>query len=451
MDLIIRNGTVVTPEGPRPADIGIEDGTIVSVGSQSDARASDVVDASGCYVFPGGIDPHVHFELPTGKAVSSDSFVTGSEAALCGGTTSFLDFALFDRDRSLEDRLRERRRAADGRTSADYGFHMELGAVDIERLGEIRNMANAGQRSFKTYMAFDNREVEVGENELRRFAEVLADSGGLLMVHAEEGGEVRRLQEELNAHGNLAPVHHPRARPAEIEARAIDIVLGTAKSTGAEVYVVHVSSRVGLERIREWRAKGVRVRAETCPHYLLLTEDVYAQEHGVQFLANPPLKKLEDMEALWEGIRDGTIDTVATDHCPFARSVKMRYRDNFLQAPKGLPGVETRLPVMFSEGVVRRGLPVERLAELLSGNPARIFGLSPAKGRVAVGGDADLVVFDPRREITISATDLHMNTDFNPLEGRMVQGWPAQVFLRGRRVYHNGVFLGCDADGRYLG
>jgi dihydropyrimidinase len=299
-------------------------------------------------------------------------------------------------------------------------------------------------------MAFDDPQVMVGEEDLRQIAEVLAEAGGMLTVHAEDGDDVRRREAELEAGGQVAPVDHPRARPPEVEAKAIDTVLGVAHDTGVEVYIVHVSSEAGLDRIRGWRSKGVRVRAETCPHYLLLTEEVYGREDGVQFLANPPLKRAEDTEALWDGIRDGTIDTVATDHCPFTRAIKMRYHDHFTLVPKGLAGVETRLPLMYSEGVIKRGITPERIADLLSGNPAAIFGLA-SKGALAVGRDADLVVFDPRREMTISAAGLHMNADFSPFEGRVVQGWPAQVFLRGRRVYRDGIFLGRKGEGRYLG
>lgn len=451
MEWIVRGGTVVTPEGARRTDVAIRDGRILSLGPADLAGDARIADAEGCLVLPGIVDAHVHLELPTPKGVSADSFLTGTRAAACGGVTTVVDFALFEREQSLEERLRLRRRAADPSVSIDYGLHLELGAADVGRTAEIRRAAAWGQRSFKTYMAFPDPEVQVGPDEIRRFGEALAGSGSVLMVHAEDGLEVERRQEALRSKGRLSPKDHALARPPELEARAIDEALEIGRQTGVGVYVVHVSSKQGLEAARGQRARGAKVHVETCPQYLLLTDEVYEGEDGVQFLANPPLRKAEDCEALWEGVRDGTVDTVATDHCPFRASVKNRYGADFSEVPKGLPGVETLWPLIYTEAVVKRGIPLERCVEMLSTNPARIFGLFPRKGQVAVGGDADLTVFDPRPEVRVEAGALHMNTDFNPYESRVVRGRTKLVFLRGVPVYREGTPLGRGGEGRYVG
>jgi len=453
MDVWIRGATVVTGDGARVTDIGIRGGKIASLDSARDHGTSGAegLDAAGLVVLPGGIDPHVHLELPTAAGVSSDSFSSGTLAAACGGVGTVFDFAFYRAGWSLGERLERRRRTADGRVSVDYGLHVELAAADLGRTDEIRRAALDGQRGFKVYMAFGDPEVEVGPGDLKTFGTALSGTGGLLVVHAEAGPEIARRQREFRSRGMLAARHHARARPPEAEAQAIDTVLEAAARADVEAYVVHVSSRQGLDRIRHWKAGGARVWAETCPQYLLLTDEVYDGDDGVQYLANPPLRQREDCEALWEGVRDGTIDTVATDHCPFPRAAKTPFAEDFIRAPKGLPGVETRLPLMYTEAVVRRGISLERLGDVLSTRAARILGLFPGKGTIAVGSDADLVVLDPRRDVPIRASSLHMNADFNPYEGRVVRGWPAHVFVRGECVFAGGEYRGGEGFGRYVG
>lgn len=438
----------------------MEDERIVAVGPAPDADGAEVVDASGAYVIPGGIDPHTHFDLPVGAVRSADDFRTGTIAAGCGGTTCVIDFAGAGRE-SPEEALRGWQAKADGRAAIDYCFHLTCTSIpqDAAVAREYFEWTlSQGVASVKLYMAYPER-LMVDDDTLSRAFAAGAATGVRTCVHAEDGTEVERLAEAALARADTGPSAVTRVRPPSVEVSAISRAASLADAAGTSVYVVHLSSAAGLDAVRAAQGEGSRVIAETCPQYLFLTSDRLQgpPEVAAAFVCAPPLRTDQDRDALWDGLADGTIEVVGTDHCPFTNADRARGtvdgRDHwktFREIPGGLPGVETRVSLIY-QGVRSGWLSLERWVDAVAGSPARLFGLDHVKGSLRVGRDADVVVFDPEAHHRLDARSLHMRTDHSPYEGMEITGWPAHVYSRGRLVSRGGEPADVDAGwGRFV-
>ena len=444
---LIRGGTLVDRAGTRQGDVLLEGEVIRAVGAEIEAPGATVVDAGGALVIPGGIDPHTHFDLPVGAVRSADDFQSGTTAAACGGTTCVIDFAGAGREPPMEA-LEAWHAKARGRAVVDYGFHLTVTSVPDraeEASGLFAWMADQGVTSVKLYMAYPERLMVDDATLLRAFAAGRA-TGVRISVHAEDGAEVERLTAGALASGQSQPDVIARVRPPSVEAAAIRRAADLAAESDAQLYVVHLSSRAGLDAVLAARATGRRVVAETCPQYLTLTSARLGgpPEDASSFVCAPPLREDADREALWTGLGREQIALVATDHCPFTIADRARGTDpgrdrwtSFREIPGGLPGVETRMALVY-QGVREGLLSTERWVDAVAGAPARLFGLSHAKGSLRPGMDADVVVFDPGAHRRLDAATLHMRTDHSPYEGVEVTGWPASVFARGRLVSKDG-------------
>jgi dihydropyrimidinase len=447
MALLIRGGTLVDASGSRPGEVLVDGELIAAVGERLEAPGADVIDASGALVIPGAIDAHTHFDLPVGAVRSADDFESGTVAAACGGTTCVIDFAGAGRE-PPDEALEAWHAKADGRSAIDYAFHLTVTEVpeDPDRAATLfAGFLERGVASVKLYLAYPER-LMVDAATLGRALAASRTTGVLVAVHAEDGLEVERRTAEALAAGRRHPGWLAEVRPPEVEADAVRMAGALAAEAGAPLYVVHLSSEAGLDAVRAARAAGATVFAETCPQYLFLTNDLLRgrEDDGVDFVCAPPLRADADREALWDGVSDGSIQVVATDHCPFTRRDRRRgvaghpggWRD-FSDVPGGLPGVETRLSLVY-QGVRQGWLSAPEWVAAVSGTPARLFGLADRKGRLAPGMDADLVVFDPEATRLLDAARLHMRTDHSPYAGEEVRGWATVTMSRGRVVSRDG-------------
>jgi dihydropyrimidinase len=446
--VLIRGGTLIDRSGVRRGDILIRGERIAAVGplagEESGARA-ELFDASGALVIPGGVDAHTHFDLPVGAVSSADDFESGTLAAACGGTTCVIDFAGAGRE-SPEEALRTWHAKAGGKAFIDYGFHLTVTSVPDdpdEGLALFSWFLEQGVSSVKLYMAYPER-LMVDDATLRRGLVAGRAAGVLVCVHAEDGNEVERRTAEALAAGRTGPVEHPRTRPPEVEAAAIRRAAALASGVGASIYVVHLSSAAGLAEVRAARSSGIRVLAETCPQYLWLTADRLEgpPDEAQHFVCAPALRADADREALWQGMADGSIQVMATDHCPFTKGdrragVTGRGWTDFTEIPGGLPGVETRLALTY-QGVRADQLTPERWVDVVAGAPARLLGLAHRKGSLAPGMDADVVIFDPEATRSLDPSSLHTRSDHSPYQGIVVGGWPSATFARGRLVARDG-------------
>lgn len=449
MDLVIRGGTIVTADGVYQADIGIDGEQIALIGQQLDGAR--VIDATGRYVLPGAVDVHVHMELDLDTVISSDSFATGTMAAACGGTTTIIDFAQSERQRSLRDTLAERRGLADPQVAIDYGLHIAVLDAEPTTLAEIPELIGLGCPTFKLYMAYDSSWLDDGQ--IFEILRTLSECGGLPIVHCENHHTIKRLIAQFRSQDKRAPRFHPLTRPATMEGEATARLLAIAQITDCPAYVVHVSCGEAASAIAAARARGQRAYGETCPQYLTLTEREYLQPgfQGAKFVMSPPLRTREDQQALWHHLAQGTLQVVATDHCPFFyRGQKTLGLEDFSMIPGGAPGVETRLTLMHQYGVQRGKLSLSQWVDACCTQPARLFGLAPRKGQIAVGSDADLVIFDPNQVVTLAARRLHQHVDYTPYEGFEVQGYPQHTIARGELIVENGEFVGRTGRGRFL-
>ncbi len=450
LDYLIKDGTVVTEGMTFQGDLGIGEGVIRVIGEDLEAAsAGRTFDAQGCYVAPGFVDPHTHMSLPVSGTVSSDDFFTGGRAGAWGGVTTIIDFTTPEPDQNLSEAIESRREQARV-CPIDFSFHGTMYGFRSIEPEELCRAVDLGVTSFKFFTAYgeSNRRTPDGEL-LEAFIEV-ERLGGRCMVHCENDEIVGHRRARLEKEGRSSIEFHPLSRPPVAESTAVSKVMHLAARTGGNVHLAHLTTEESVDILRRGKRTDLRVTGETCPQYLLLTRKVYEEENGYLYSATPPLREDEDREALWAGLREGIIDLVSTDHCPFRIEQKEGYRDDFLNLPQGLPGVETLPSLLFTEGVKRGRLSPERMVKLISENPARSFGLYPKKGSLTVGTDADIVVLDPTKEKEINPDHLHMNSDFNPYTGKTTRGWPRFVFLRGEPVLEDDRFVGEEGNGQWL-
>jgi len=456
MKTLIKNGQIVTAVDNYSADILIEDGAISLIGKNLSGLidgADKVIDASGKLVIPGGIDPHTHLELPFGGTFSSDDFKTGTIAAAYGGTTTIIDFAVQYRGQSLTEALDNWFKKAEGKPAIDYSFHLIITDLPDSRLPELKNLIlNEGITSFKLFMAYPGVFL-VDDGTIFKAMTVAGQSGGVICMHAENGVVIDVLVKRALAEGKTAPKYHALTRPTKAEAEGVHRAIAIAEMAECPVYIVHLSCYDALKKVQEARDAGLPAFAETCPQYLFLDYTLYEQEgfEGAKYVMTPPLRDKWNQELLWKGLAGNDLQVVSTDHCPFCfKEQKELGRDDFSKIPNGGPGVENRLSLIYNGGVAQGRISVNRFVEIVSTAPAKMFGLFPRKGTIAVGSDADIVIFDPDKEMTISARTHHMNVDYNAYEGMTVRGVTETVLSRGKVIIENGQYVGAPGEGRFI-
>ena len=451
MKVLIKNGNVVTAVDNYFANVFIEDGKVAVIGRSLDMEADKVIDASGKLVIPGGIDPHTHMELPFGGTFASDDFRTGTIAAAHGGTTTIIDFAVQYHGESLIQAVDNWHRKAEGKTAIDYGFHLITTDLPDERVPEMRRLINEGVMSFKLFMAYPGVFL-VDDATIFRAMKNAGQWGGLICMHAENGIVINEIIKHALAEGKTAPKYHALTRPTKAEAEGVHRAIAIAEMADAPVYIVHLSCADALEEVREARDNGLPAYAETCPQYLFLDYSLYEREgfEGAKWVMTPPLREKWNQDKLWQGLQGNDLQVVSTDHCPFCMKEKELGRDDFTKIPNGGPGVEHRMSLIYNGGVAGGKIGLNRFVELTSTSAAKLFGLFPRKGTIAVGSDADIVIFDPNEEMTITAASHHMNVDYSAYEGMKVKGVTRTVLSRGRVVIDDGKYVGKSGDGQFL-
>jgi dihydropyrimidinase len=453
MRTLITNGIVVTAEGSSAADVLIEDERIAAIGSDlgSVMTADESIDAVGRYLIPGGIDVHTHMELPFGGTAAKDTFETGTRAAAFGGTTTIVDFAVQSRGKSLRDGLDTWHAKAEGNAVADYGFHMIMSDVNDDTLAEMDKLVAEGVPDFKLFTAYPGVFYS-DDGAIFQAMQRTAKNGGLIMMHAENGMAIDVVAADEVAAGHTDPYYHGVARYPIFEGEATNRVIRLAEAAGVPVYIVHLSARDALDEVRRARDRGAMTFAETCPQYLFLSLDDMANGFdGAKFVCSPPLRPADHQVELWRGLVRDDLQLVSTDHCPFDfHGQKELGRGDFRKVPNGLPGVEDRVDLLHDGGVVAGRISRERWVEIISTAPAKLFGMYPRKGAIAIGSDADIVIYDPSAKRTISAATHHMDVDYSCYEGRTVQGRADVVLSRGSVIVRDGTFTGKRGHGRFI-
>lgn len=455
MKTLIKNGRVVTASDDYHADVFVDGEHVVLIGPNLNVQADKVIDASGKLVIPGGIDPHTHMELPFGGTFSSDDFRTGTVAAAYGGTTTIVDFAVQGKGQTLQGGLDTWHAKAQGKCAIDYGFHLictDFGDNSAPELARI--MDQEGVSSFKLFMAYPGVFL-MDDATIYRVMKAAGARGGLTMIHAENGVVINEIVKETLAAGNVAPRYHAISRPPATEAEGAHRAIEIAGFADAPVYIVHVSCAASLEAVKRGRDKGLRAYGETCTQYLYLDQSAYDEASfdgfaGAKYVMTPPLREKWNQEPLWKGLQTGALELVSTDHCPFfLKGQKELGRGDFTKIPNGGPGVENRLPLVF-HGATQRGMSLNKCVELTSTAAAKRFGMYPSKGTIAIGSDADIVIFDPTQEHTYGVESEHMNTDYSAFEGLSIKGMVETVLLRGKTIIEDGEYLGTPGEGQFL-
>lgn len=453
MKKVIKNGTIVTATDQFQADIEIENGVISLIGENLSTKGSQVIDAKGCYIFPGGIDPHTHLDMPFGGTVTKDDFETGTIAAAYGGTTTIIDFCLTNKGEPLKKAIDTWHAKSKNKAVIDYGFHLMISEVNEDVLNELPSIIdNEGITSFKVFMAYKN-VFQADDETLFRTLIAAKELGALVMVHAENGDVIDYLTNKALENGNTEPIYHALTRPPEIEGEATGRAATFTGLANSQLYVVHVSCADAARKIAEARAKGIDVWGETCPQYLVLDQSYLERPNfeGAKYVWSPPLREKWNQEVLWNALKTGQLQTIGSDQCSFDfNGQKDLGRDDFSKIPNGGPIIEDRLSILFSEGVKKGRISLNQFVDITSTRIAKLFGLYPKKGTIAVGVDADVVIFDPTIERVISAESHHMAVDYNAFEGMKVIGEPVSVLSRGEFVIRDKKFVGKIGSGQYL-
>ena len=435
MSILIKNGRVITATDDYTADIYIIGETIQLIGKDLNIPADRVIDASGALVMPGGIDPHVHLDMPFMGTYSSDNYETGTRAALFGGTTTVIDFILQTQGKSLKSALSEWKSRSDNNAVGDYSFHMAVTDFNEETKKEIRHFIEVeGITSFKTFMAYKGA-LMIDDRQMIGLMQEVKKHGGLINVHATNGDMIDFLIAKHRSEGKLAPIYHYLSQPEVTEAEASSRFVDMAEYTGCPGYIVHLTCEGALNAVRNATKKNQHIFVETCIQYLLLDASLYEDNfEGAKWVMSPPLREKKDQATLWAGINQGLVKVVATDHCPFNWEQKLMGKDDFSKIPNGHPAIENRMELLFSEGVNKGKITLNRYVEVASTNAAKIFGMFPKKGTIAIGSDADIIILDPNETHTLSAKTHHMNVDYSAYEGWKVKGKVKTVLLRGKVV-----------------
>ena len=451
--VLIQNGTIVNADSTTKADLLIDGATIKEIRAGIPASSADkVVDASGLLLLPGGIDAHTHLDMPFGGTQSADDFLTGTRAAAIGGTTTIVDFAIQARGTKMRSALDTWWKKAEGKACIDYGLHMIVTDLPDAGLEDMDDMVREGVASFKLFMAYPN-VLMVDDATIFKALRQTAKNGALICMHAENGSVIDVIVQQALAEGKTAPIYHALTRPTKAEAEAVHRSIAMAEMAGVPIYIVHLSSEDALNQVREARDRGLPAFAETCPQYLLLALEDVADKgwDGAKYVFTPPLRERKNQAKLWEGLRKDNLQVVSTDHCPFCfADQKALGKDDFTKIPNGGPGIENRLQLLHHHGVSQGHFSINRFVELVSTAPARIFGMYPKKGVLAAGSDADLVLWDPHEEHTISAATHHMRVDYSMFEGFRVRGNARDVYSRGELIVSGGKFIGRPGRGNYL-
>lgn len=452
-DTVIRGGRVVTPRGVLRADLAISEGRIAEVAENISDRAAREIDASGRILMPGGVDTHCHIEQISGAGLmNADTFETATRSAAHGGTTTVVSFAAQHPGQRIGKVVSDYAALAKKGAITDYAFHMIVADTSGGNLAEdIPALIGLGHRSIKIFTTYD--KVRLDDKSILDVLDVAKEAGALVCFHAENDGLIRNATEKLLAAGKTAPKYHAQSHPREAEIEAIDRMCRFAEYTGARIMIFHVSTREGAEIVRRARARGARVEAETCPHYLFMTVDVLDRPDPARFMCSPPQRTKNDQEALWEALADGTLQLVSSDHAPYRMDETGKFANGtdvaFNRIANGMPGLETRLPLLFDAMVTKGRSGLEAFAEVTAAAPARAFGLT-TKGRIEVGLDADIAIWDPERSLTYGANDLHDKVGYNPFEGTTVTGLPVQVLSRGETLVEEGTLEAAPGRGAWL-
>ncbi|APH06311.1 dihydropyrimidinase [Bacillus weihaiensis] len=453
MKKVIINGTIVTATETYEADILIVDDKITCIGKQLNRDVDEVIDAKGAYIFPGGIDPHTHLDMPFGGTVTKDDFETGTMGAAFGGTTTVIDFCLTNKEEPLKNSIKTWHDKSKDKAVIDYSFHLMIGEINEEVLEELPHIINQeGITSFKVFMAYKN-VFQADDGTLFRTLEAAKELGALVMVHAENGDVIDYLTKKALREGKTEPIYHALTRPPEIEGEATGRAAKLTELTHSQLYVVHVSCQDAVEKIAEARSKGVDVWGETCPQYLVLDKTYLEKPHfeGAKYVWSPPLRDKHHQETLWRALKNGELQTIGSDQCSFDfDGQKSLGINDFTKIPNGGPIIEDRMSILFSEGVEKGRISLNQFVDITSTRAAKLFGLFPKKGTIAVGADADLVIFDPSVKRTISAKTHHLAVDYSAFEGMEVTGEPISVLSRGDFVVKNKVFVGKAGNGKFL-
>lgn len=464
MKTLIRNGTLVTAAESFKADLLVEDGKVALIGAALPKADAQVVDAAGKYILPGAIDVHTHLELPFGGTVSSDDFYSGHKAAAFGGTTFHIDFAMQAKGERLHDTVQRWHKKASDKAILDYGYHLGITDLTDEVLAEIPQMGKEGIPSLKLFMAYKN-VLQIDDLTMFKTMMKAAEHGMLIMVHAENGDAIDVLVKKALAEGHLTPEWHALTRPDWCEGEATNRAVALAAIAGAPLYVVHVTCAKAVNAIAAGRAAGVPVMGETCVQYFHFTLDDLRKPDGAKWVCSPPVRTKADNAALWEAVRNNALQAISTDHCPFffdgtreisyeGKPVKIPGKElgagDFSKIPNGLPCIEDRMPILWTYGVGQGHFSLNRLVELTSTNPAKMFGLYPKKGTLAVGADADIVIWDPAKKKTVSASNSHQRTDYNLYEGWDLTGLPEKVYRRGELIVDGEQWLGQAGTGTWI-
>lgn len=455
-DTIIRGGTIATASDTFQCDIGIAGGRIAALGADL-GQAKEIVDARGKLVLPGGIDSHVHVSQPSSPGiVMADDFASGTRAAAFGGNTMILPFALQQKGESLREVVKQYHAKADGQCYVDVSFHLIIADATDRVLGqELPALVNDGYTSFKVFMTYEG--LALSDLEMLNVMAVARETGALVMVHAENYDAIRFLTDRLERAGKSAPHFHATSRPIPVEREATHRAISLAELVDVPIMIVHVSNREAMEEIRRAQQRGLKIYGETCPQYLMLTEkDLEGLNmEGAKYVCSPPPRDRASQQACWEGMQQGVFSLYSSDHCPFRYDdpqgkLVPKARTSFRWVPNGIPGVETRLPILFSEGVGKGRISLNEFVALTATNHAKTYGLYPKKGTIAVGGDADIAIWDPQRKVTISQSLMHGDCDYTPYEGLAVTGWPVSTMVRGQFVVRDGELVGKAGGGAYI-
>ena len=445
MDFIIKNGIVVTSTEMFKADIAVTEGKISAIADDLNSDGIMTVEAKGKYVLPGAIDAHTHLAMPFGGPISSDDYYSGTRAAACGGTTTVFDFVLQDFGETMVDAVKRRDALCKDNAVVDYAFHVAIKDVSNGLIDKIEEAVKYGVPSFKVFMVYD---FGVTDGVFYQVLKKAKECGALISVHAENNEMVNMFTKQFLSEGKTSAWYHYMSRPEFVEAEADKRAIEWAKSLDTPLYIVHLANKDGVKAVTKARDAGYTIYAETCPQYLEFTSDVYKREDGRNFVCSPPMKGEESRQALWEAIRRGDIATVATDHCPFNSFEKDWGKDDFSKIPNGCAGIENMYPYMLSAANTGK-ISFEKAVELCSFNPARIFGLK-SKGSLAVGKDADIVIYDPKKDFTITNDKMHSDCDHTIWEGVTVHGYPEKTYSKGMLVFDNGEFLGKKGWGKFV-